>query len=62
MHPTNLPPRAGIAPAAIDVVIAGGHRRGIAAVVEAIGLVALLPLGVAVAALVAAAIVWLFGS
>jgi hypothetical protein len=61
MHPSNLPPRAGIAPAAVDVVIAG-RRRSIAVVVEAICLVALLPLGVLVAALVAAALAWLFGS
>ena len=73
MHPTNPPPRerierddaarrfAGIAPAAVDVVLAAGKPHGIVAVIEAIGLVALLPLGFAVAGAIGAAIAWLIG-
>ena len=41
---------ARVAPSAVDVVIASDDRRGIAAIVEAIGLVTLLLLGVLVVA------------
>jgi hypothetical protein len=45
---------AGVHARGVDVVIANDARRGIAAVVEAIGLVALLPFG----ALIAALLIW----
>lgn len=56
---------AGVAPAAVDVVIASDDWRGTATFAEAVGLVALLPFGVLIAAVIIragdAAIAWLLG-
>lgn len=60
MHPTNRP-IGSTAPAAVDVVIGSNDWRGIGAVVEAIGLMALLPLGMVVVAAIVAGISWLLG-
>lgn len=54
-------PFRATAPAAVDEVIGSNDWRGIGAVVEAIGLMALLPLGIVIVAAIVAAFARLLG-